>query len=329
MVIGYLSWTSVLQILEDVSSHTALVNHQGLVIGDNEENHAPLFAHFAPAAIQNQLRFGKSGAFILKKNENMKDVSSLVSLVLQSGYLSYQGSGWGLILENPSNVVFSSARTSSIQLVLLLMPFILLGAFALLWMVAHWVVRPIVAFTNTTCLIAEGDLDRQVEIRSHDEMGQLGVSFNAMTKKLRESYKNLEEKVRQRTQELSKANLDLQKEIEDRKRLENVVLQSEKMAAVGQLAGGVAHEINNPLGVILGFAQSLVKRISPGDPMEMPLKSIEREAMRCKNLVQDLLTFSRMNRTDKEKINLNEAIESSLSLVLAQAKVRMQRLSKN
>ncbi len=139
----------------------------------------------------------------------------------------------------------------------------------------------------------------------------------------------VEKKITERTSELTKSNELLKKEIEDRKRLEGVVLQSEKMAAVGQLAGGVAHEINNPLGVILGFAQGVAKRLQPGDAFELPLKSIEREALRCKVLVQDLLTFSRVGTTEKEETNLNETIESSLSLILAQAKVKNVELIKD
>ena len=148
------------------------------------------------------------------------------------------------------------------------------------------------------------------------------------TAKLEMTNKIIEEEVTQRTKELSKTNLDLKKEIEDRKRLENIVLQSEKMSAVGQLAAGVAHEINNPLGVILGFSQGVSRRIQPGDPLEMPLKSIEREAMRCKELVHNLLLFSRAGKTEKEEIDINETIESSLSLVMAQAKVKSAQLIK-
>ncbi len=117
-------------------------------------------------------------------------------------------------------------------------------------------------------------------------------------------------------------------DITSQKKMERIVQQSEKMSAIGQLAAGVAHEINNPLGVILGFSQNITKRIKPGDPFEMPVKSIEREAIRCKNLVQDLLTFSRVSKTEKEPVDLTEAVESALSLVLAQAKVKNIELVK-
>jgi PAS domain S-box-containing protein len=103
--------------------------------------------------------------------------------------------------------------------------------------------------------------------------------------------------------------------------------QSQKLEAVGQLAAGVAHEINNPLGVILGYAQGLAKDIPSGSDIEFPLKSIEREAVRCRNLVQDLLTFSRASKADRQPLDLNRTVAGALSLVTAQA--RLARVAVN
>jgi PAS domain S-box-containing protein len=125
-----------------------------------------------------------------------------------------------------------------------------------------------------------------------------------------------------RNEVLQERAQELQKAYDRLKAAQTQLIQSDKMAVVGRLAGGVAHEINNPIGVILGFAQSILKRIPENDPRYMPLRSIEREAMRCKKLVENLLTFSRIGKTQKERVDINHAIEETLSIIEAQTKVK-------
>ncbi|HEX3047708.1 MAG TPA: ATP-binding protein, partial [Bacillota bacterium] len=131
-----------------------------------------------------------------------------------------------------------------------------------------------------------------------------------------------------RTEALEERARELQAAYDKLKTIQAQLIQSEKMAAVGQLAGGVAHEINNPMGVILGFAQSISKRIDETHPLYTPLKSIEREAERCKKLVVDLLAFSRTGKTNPEIIDINTTIDETLSLITAQAKVKQIELIK-
>ncbi len=116
---------------------------------------------------------------------------------------------------------------------------------------------------------------------------------------------------------------------EEKQRLAAQLLQAGKMAALGQLAGGIAHEINNPIAVILGFAQGLVKRIKEDDFFSMPLKSIEREASRCKKLVGDLLTFSRVGKTQAESVDLNRTIDETLSLIETKSKMQNIEIVRN
>lgn len=120
------------------------------------------------------------------------------------------------------------------------------------------------------------------------------------------------------------------KDMRERRDIELRLRQSEKLSAVGQLAAGVAHEINNPMGVILGFAQAMRSRVASGDPLDLPVTSILREAERCKVLVKNLLTFSRVSKSEERSaFRLNEAVEEALSLVLAQGKMKSLELKRD
>ncbi|OGR88524.1 MAG: hypothetical protein A3A86_05400 [Elusimicrobia bacterium RIFCSPLOWO2_01_FULL_60_11] len=112
----------------------------------------------------------------------------------------------------------------------------------------------------------------------------------------------------------------IKQDVTYRKKMEAMLLQSEKMSAVGRLAGGVAHEINNPLGVIMGFAQILLRRYRDDKDLAMPLMSIEREAQRCKAFVSELLTFSRTANAAMEPCDFNELVRESMHLVGSKAK---------
>lgn len=170
----------------------------------------------------------------------------------------------------------------------------------------YLILSPLKQLEHGVRRLAAGDWSVRLTLATGDEFQRLAEAFNNMIVQLKETTVSRDA---------------LAKEIETRKHYEKVALQAEKMSAVGQLAAGVAHEINNPLGVILGFSQGIAKRVQPGDPFEFPVKSIEREALRCKNLVQDLLIFSRAGKGEKEPVDLKRIIELSLSLIMTKAKV--------
>ena len=123
--------------------------------------------------------------------------------------------------------------------------------------------------------LAAGDLEAHIDLDRPDEFGALARQFNAMTSALKEHQTKL--------------------------------VQSEKLAGVGRLAAGVAHEINNPLGVILGYTRLLEKRAD--GPLREDLSVIEQEALRCKDIVEGLLDLSRPLKLSREPVDLRATAE--------------------
>lgn len=100
------------------------------------------------------------------------------------------------------------------------------------------------------------------------------------------------------------------------------VRRSERLSALGQLAAGIAHEINNPIGSILGFAQAALRRKEATPALEKALLAIEEEARRSSRLVRDLLEFSRRDAAEAAEFSLEDALERALSLVEPQARLQ-------
>ena len=109
------------------------------------------------------------------------------------------------------------------------------------------------------------------------------------------------------------------RDVTQQKSLQRAVIQSEKLAAVGKLAASVAHELNNPLTGILTFAEELKMDADPYDPIVQDFDTIIREAMRCRQIVRDLLDYARLSRPQRQSMNINHVVERSLSLVRKQA----------
>ena len=117
--------------------------------------------------------------------------------------------------------------------------------------------------------------------------------------------------------EIQQWNVALEKRVEERtdelRRVQDQLIRAARLAAVGQLAAGVAHEINNPLGIILGFAQSIVEQIDEVHPLREPLTIIEREALRGRGIVQNLLDFSRQSEPSLAPTDLSGVLDETLA----------------
>jgi len=156
---------------------------------------------------------------------------------------------------------------------------------------------PVNKLTEGTRAIAQGNLDYTIPLQRKDEIGELANSFNTMT------------------QELKKAREELS-------RIQNHMIQMEKMASLGKLSATVAHELNNPLSGILTYARLVKRRLGSQNLTEEKLSSIQddlsmiaEETTRCGNVVKNLLLFSKREIEEFAVIDLHEILDRCIQLL--------------
>jgi two-component system NtrC family sensor kinase len=156
--------------------------------------------------------------------------------------------------------------------------------------------------------LARGDLSHPIVVRSNDEFGQLAQSFNVMTAalndsqtELREAARTLEDKVEERTRQLHVAELE--------------TARSEKLASVGLLAAGIAHELNNPLTGVLTFSHLMRQKLPDGSPDAEDMDLVIRETKRCASIIRRLLDFARQKPPEKKFTDLNRIVEETARFI--------------
>lgn len=163
---------------------------------------------------------------------------------------------------------------------------ILAGSAMLWWLNRRLVVRPVAALVEGTRRVSEGDLSTAIPVSGRHELGELAKAFNDMTRNLADTQGQL--------------------------------AQADKLASVGRLAAGVAHEINNPLTGVLSYASLLRKRMEHDPPACEDLDVIVRETVRCRGIIRGLLDFARPAAPARKPMDLNEVVRRSVSVVMTQ-----------
>ncbi len=206
-------------------------------------------------------------------------------------------------------------RDSAITLGVLALGFVLLASLGIGILVHRLVYVPLRDLETGARRLAAGDLDHEIPVRSADELGQLAKSFNSMTAALGDSQREratwartLEQKVEERTKELRVAQAE--------------AVRGEKLASVGLLAAGIAHELNNPLTGILTFSTLLRRKMQDGSPDAEDLDLVIQETKRCAAIIRRLLDFAREKKPEKKFADLNQIIDETERIIERPAHLR-------
>ncbi|MEI8388895.1 MAG: ATP-binding protein [bacterium] len=235
--------------------------------------------------------------------------------------------------------------------------FIIFG-FCAAFILAKNVTGPIIKLVEGAEEFSQGNLKYRTDVKSDDEIGLLSKAFNDMADKLSDLYNSLEQKVLDRTHDLSKINIQLKRANKEIKDTQSMIVHNEKMRSLGQLVAGVAHELNNPINFIYGnllhlkkYSNDFIEIINkyeaiqkqfPEDKfkeveklkqdleydfivedLELLLKSCYDGAERSKQIIIDLKNFSRLDEAQIKEVDIHEGIDSALNILESKYKGRV------
>lgn len=222
--------------------------------------------------------------------------------------------------------------THKIMIILYVVTILLSGLIAL--GLVRFITIPVQQLELAAGKVAQGDLNVQLQISGKDEIGSLAHSFNQMTTSLREA----KEKTEQQAEKLKKQNHDLEQAMHELKNTQEQLMMKEKMAALGDLVAGVAHEINSPIGAVNGSTdvssrcvdkikivleqsesiEDIKKNRQLPETLKILKDSIEvtlAAGGRIATIVNSLKNFARLDEAEYKKVNIHEGIDSSLTLL--------------
>lgn len=238
-----------------------------------------------------------------------------------------------------AEVAFQRARHATVTLLLLTLALAVL----LVLVFVKLITKPVKQLSSAAVKVAEGDLDIRIDRASGDEIGRLAHSFNQMTSSLRDA----RAKTVQQEEALRRQNLDLELTLKQLQETQQQLVMREKMASLGQLVAGVAHEINNPVGAVNSAADNTRRAITLlreraarlpeaqsflNDPqIHKALGALDENTAittmaseRISRIVRSLKSFARLDESDFQKAHVHECLDTTLTLLHHELKNRIE-----
>ncbi len=198
--------------------------------------------------------------------------------------------------------------TAELKLVLIGVFSVFLVALTMKVLMGHFLNQPLNELVEGTFRVAHEELDFKIPVHTDDELGHLALSFNNMTQELNKAKLSLQEWGGRLEQMVDERTRDL-------KDAQEQLVRSAKLASLGKLSAGVAHEINNPLTGILTFSQLLMEQFPPESSEYQDLRVIRQETIRCRNIVRGLLEFARQSKPEKRPVRIHGLLDEVLRMI--------------
>jgi len=229
---------------------------------------------------------------------------------------------WGRILFGHSNEE-NRAVLARLRMYIIVISAVLLTLFILIIIfVNRKLTEPIPLLKNGLEKISFGNFSHRIKIHSNDEFSYLGSQFNEMAEKIESmmteieaTHRDLEKQVASRTRELNESNQKLQVAMQELRDTQRHIIQSEKQKSLTAIVSGFAHEINNPLTGILGYVDLMSIREDIGPYVKEKLSSIQKQAVRIKNIIDQLNQLNPDQEQVKMEISLSNLLDKLTKVV--------------
>lgn len=243
---------------------------------------------------------------------------------------------WGRILFGRSNEE-NKDIISELRLFIVIVSTVLLMVFIIIIVVINRrLTHPIQLLKNGLEKISYGNFSHRIEIRSNDEFSYLGDQFNEMAEKIESmmteieaTHKDLEKQVTSRTRELNESNKKLQIAMQELRDTQRHIIQSEKQKSLTAIVSGFAHEINNPLTGILGYVDLIAIRDDASPYVKEKLGSIQKQAVRIKNIIDQLNQLNPDMEQVKMEISLSNLLEKLIKVIANRPEYNDYAIAKN